>query len=94
LLVIVIAAFFWIRAGLKKELHERKRYMQKSALIGLLLCFVVLALTGRLSWILAVLSVFIAFVSRFIPVILRPINKINTKILKHLVVLRRIIEFF
>lgn len=71
LLVIVIAAFFWIRAGLKKELHERKRYMQKSALIGLLLCFVVLALTGRLSWILAVLSVFIAFVSRFIPVILR-----------------------
>ncbi len=71
LLAIVIAAFFWIRAGLKKEFHERKRYMQKSALIGLLLCFIVLALNGRLSWILAVLSVSIAFVLRFIPIILR-----------------------
>jgi len=45
--------------------------MQKSALAGLLLCFIILALTGRLSWILAALSVSVAFVLRFIPVVLR-----------------------
>jgi len=67
----VIVAFFWIGAGLKKEPHERRQYMQKSVLVGLLLCFIVLALTGRLSWILAALSVSVAFVLRFIPVVLR-----------------------
>ncbi len=71
LLVIVVAAFFWVSAGLKKEPHERKQYMQKSALAGLLLCFIILALTGRLSWILAALSVSVAFILRFIPVVLR-----------------------
>jgi len=71
LLVIVIVAFFWIRAALKKEPFERKLYMRKSALIGLLLCFIVLALIGRLSWVFALLSLGLAFVSRFIPVILR-----------------------
>ena len=67
----MIVAFFWIGAGLKKEPHERRQYMQKSVLVGLLLCFIVLALTGRLSWILAALSVSVAFVLRFIPVVLR-----------------------
>lgn len=71
LLVIVIAVFFWVSFALKKEPFERKRYMQKSAFIGLLLCFIILMLTGRLSWVLAALSVALAFVLRFIPVVLR-----------------------
>jgi hypothetical protein len=71
LLIIVVATFFWVSAGLKKEPYERKRYMQKSALLGLLSCFIILALTGRLSWILAALSVSVAFVLRFMPVVLR-----------------------
>jgi len=70
-LVIVIAAFFWVIAALKKESFERKQYMQKSALLGLLLCFIVLALTGRLSWVFAAVSVLFAFVLRLMPVVLR-----------------------
>jgi len=71
LLVIVIAVFFWVSTALKKEPIERKRYMQKSALMGLLLCFIILALTGRLSWVFAAFSVALAFVLRFIPVVFR-----------------------
>jgi len=67
----VLAAFFWISAVLKKQPHERKQYIQKSAWLGLALCFIILALTGRLSWVLAALSVSVASVLRFMPVILR-----------------------
>lgn len=70
-LVIIIAAFFWFKALSRKTPDERKPYIRKSALYGLALGFVLLAALGRLNWILAALSVVVAFVSRFLPVALR-----------------------
>lgn len=71
LLVIIIAAFFWFRSLLKKTADERKSYIRKSALYSIIMGFVLLAATGRLNWVLAALSVAVAFVSRFLPVALR-----------------------
>lgn len=70
-LVIIVAAFFWFKAFLQKAPQERKSYIRKSALYGLALGFVLLAAMGRLNWVLAALSVVVAFVSRFLPVALR-----------------------
>ena len=70
LLVIIIVAFFWFKTFLQKAPHERKFYLRKSALYGLALVLVLLVAMGRLNWILAVLGVVVAFVSRFLPVAL------------------------
>jgi len=71
LIVIIIAAFFWFKSLVKKTPQERKSYIRKSALYGLALGFVLLAVMGRLNWVLAGLSVAIASVSRFLPVAMR-----------------------
>ena len=71
MLVIIIAAFFWFKTFLKKAPHERKAYIRKSSLYGLALGFILLAAMGRLNWILAGLSIGVAFIARFLPVALR-----------------------
>lgn len=71
LLVIVIATFFWFRVFLRKTPVERKSFVRKSTFYGIALIFVLLAVMGRLNWILAALSVAVAFISRFFPVVLR-----------------------
>ncbi|NOR81002.1 MAG: DnaJ domain-containing protein [Methyloprofundus sp.] len=71
LLVIIIAAFFWFKTLLKKAPDERKSYIRKSGLYGLAGTLVLLAAMGRLNWILAGLSIAVAFISRFLPVALR-----------------------
>lgn len=68
---IIIGAFFWAKALLKKAPAERKSYIRKSVLYGFALAFILLAVMGRLSWILAALSVGIAFISRLLPAALR-----------------------
>lgn len=68
---IIVGAFFWFRTLLKKTPFERKSYVRKSVFYGLMLSFVLLAAMGRLNWIIAALSVVIAFISRLIPVALR-----------------------
>ncbi|NOR80132.1 MAG: DnaJ domain-containing protein [Methyloprofundus sp.] len=71
LLVIIIAAFFWFKTLLRKAPDERKSYIRKSGLYGLAGTLVLLAAMGRLNWILAGLSIGVAFISRFLPVALR-----------------------
>lgn len=72
LLVVIIAVFFWLKTFLQKASpEERQPYIKKSILVGLVLCFLLLAATGRLSWIIAAFSVMIAFVLRFVPLLLR-----------------------
>ncbi len=71
LLVFIIIAFFWYKAFLQKTSQERKRYIRKSTLISLIVCFILLAAMGRLNWIFAVLGVGVATVTRFLPVVLR-----------------------
>ena len=71
LLVIIIAGFFWFKTLMQKAPEERKSYIRKSTLYGLVLVFIALAVMGRLNWILAGLSILAAFVARFLPVALR-----------------------
>ena len=71
MLVFIIAAFFWFKVFLQKSADERKQYIKISTLYGVVLAFLLLAVMGRLNWIIAAFTVLIAFVSRFLPVALR-----------------------
>ncbi len=71
ILVFIMAAFFWIKAFSQKTAEERKRFIKKSIVSVIALSFLLLAVMGRLSWIVAVVTVLAAFVSRFLPVALR-----------------------
>jgi len=71
ILVFIIAAFFWFKIYLQKSPAERKHYLKKSTIYGIALSLLLLAIMGRLSWIVAALSVLIAFVTRFFPIALR-----------------------
>ncbi|GFO71951.1 DnaJ homolog subfamily C member 19 [Bathymodiolus japonicus methanotrophic gill symbiont] len=71
ILVFIIAAFFWLKSFLHKPPDERQRFLKISALYAVALSFLLLATMGRLNWVIAALSVVIAFVSRFLPVLLR-----------------------
>ncbi len=71
IIVLVIAAFFWFKVFLSTAPDERKSFIKKSAIYGMALSFLLLAIMGRLSWIIAALSVGAAFVSRFLPLALR-----------------------
>lgn len=71
ILIFIITAFFWLKACLRKPLDERQRYLKISALYAVALSLLVLATMGHLNWVIAALSVVIAFVSRFLPVLLR-----------------------
>lgn len=71
ILVFIIAAFFWLKAFLRKPLDERDHYLKISALYAVALSLLVLVMMGHLNWVIAALSVAIAFMSRFLPVLLR-----------------------
>ena len=71
ILVFIIAAVFWFKVFLQKSPEVRKLYIKKSVLYVIALSFLLLAVMGRLNWIIAALSVLMAFVLRFLPVALR-----------------------
>ncbi len=71
LLVSIIAAFFWFKALMQKAPQERQSYIRKSTLYGFVLLFIILAVMGRLNWVLAGFSVVVASLARFLPVVLR-----------------------
>lgn len=71
LLVLIIAAIVWFKAYLHKTPVERKRYIKKTALYGIALSILLLAMAGRLNWVVAAVSVLLAFATRFLPIALR-----------------------
>ena len=71
ILVFIIAAVFWFKVFLQKSPEVRKLYIKKSVLYVIALSFLLLAVMGRLNWIIAALSVLMAFVLRFLPLALR-----------------------
>lgn len=71
LIVFLIGAFFWFKVFVQKAPAERKHYIKKSVLYGIVLSFLLLAIMGRLNWIIAAVSVLAAFVMRFLPIVLR-----------------------
>lgn len=71
ILVFIIAAVIWFKVFLQKTPDERKPFIKKSVLYAIALSFFLLAIIGRLNWIVAALSVLMAFVLRFLPLALR-----------------------
>jgi len=71
LLVFIIIAFFWSKKFLQKKSCERKHYIRQSTLIGLIVCFILLATIGHLNWVFALLGAGVAAVTRFLPIVLR-----------------------
>ncbi len=70
-IALVIAGFFWLKAIAKLDGKARQQYMRKSGMLFLAAILLLLALTGRLQPVFAGLSVVIAFVWRFMPVVMR-----------------------
>ncbi len=68
---IIITAFFWVKFLLQKPPQERRAYIRQTIIYGLGSLLLLLAVMGRLNWILAALGVIAAFVARFLPVALR-----------------------
>ena len=71
LLLAIIAIFYWLICCLKKTANERKLYIKKSFYLLMLLIVLVLALMGRLHWLLAALGALVAAALRFFPIVLR-----------------------
>lgn len=71
ILVFIIVAFFWLKNFLQKTPDERKLYIKKSAVSAIVMAFFLLAMIGHLNWIVAGLSVVVAFILRFLPIALR-----------------------
>ena len=71
ILLFIIIVFFWIRPFLKTSptLSSRHIKILFLGITGLILLY--LAASGRLNWLLALVGVFVAFISRLIPVLLR-----------------------
>jgi hypothetical protein len=71
LIIFIVAAFFWLKVYLQKSPSARQQYTKKSIFWGGGACLLLLAVSGRLNWVLAALSVVLAFVLRFLPALLR-----------------------
>ncbi|NOQ16535.1 MAG: DnaJ domain-containing protein [Methyloprofundus sp.] len=56
---------------MQKPPSARQQYTKKSMFWGAGACLLLLAVSGRLNWVVAALSVVLAFVLRFLPVLLR-----------------------
>ncbi len=71
LIFILLIAFWGLRWFLKTPASEVAKTIKKSGLYILAVLFVLLALTGKLNWIFALVSVLLAYAGRMLPVILR-----------------------
>ena len=71
MLIFIIAAVVWLATLLKKPVDQRPAFIKKSTLYAVVASFVGLAMMGKLNWILAGLSLAVAFLSRYLPVAMR-----------------------
>jgi len=71
LLLLIVAAFFWMKGLFKTPVSARSGYIKRSVLAVFILSLLVLALSGRLNGVFAVLGVLIALLVRFLPLLLR-----------------------
>lgn len=71
ILILLVIVFIGIRKFLKTPSEQTARYTKVvlGAFLGLVLLY--LALTGRLSWLIALLGVLAAFITRLAPWLLR-----------------------
>ncbi len=72
LLLLVLFLVFWaVRWFLHAPAQTVARYLRWAVFTFLGIIFLYMAVTGRLSWLFALLSVAVASLSRFLPVLLR-----------------------
>ena len=76
-LALIVLAFFLLRKFLKTSPEVISRMIKKTGVFLLLLAIVALAVTGRLNWIIALLGIFVAFVMRMLPYILRYVPQLH-----------------
>jgi len=76
-LLVVVGVIWWLTGFFTKNTGQRKLYIKQSFVVFVVLIIVLLALTGRLHWLLAVIAGAVAFVMRFLPVLLRYIPQIQ-----------------
>jgi hypothetical protein len=71
ILLLLVIAFFWIRAFLKTSPAVLAYYIKRLLLIVAGLIVVYLTVTGRLNWLFALAGVAVAFILRLMPMLLR-----------------------
>jgi hypothetical protein len=71
ILLLIVIAFFGIRTFLKTPPAVLARYVKLLSLLFMGLIVFYLAVTGHLNWFFALAGVTVAFVLRFMPVLLR-----------------------
>lgn len=71
LIAVLILAFFVLRKFIKTPPAIISKWLKKIAVYLLLLVVIVLAATGRLNWLFALAGVFVAFMLRMLPSLLR-----------------------
>jgi len=76
-LLVVVGIIWWLKIFFSKKSSQRQLYFKQSFAVFIVLIIVLLSLTGRLHWLLAVLAGAAAFVMRFLPVLLRYIPQIQ-----------------
>jgi len=77
LLLVVVGIIWWLKVFFSKNFRQRQLYVRQSLIVFVVLVVVLLALVGRLHWLLAVIAGVFAFVMRFLPVLLRYIPQIQ-----------------
>jgi len=76
-LLVVVGIIWWLKIFFSKKSSQRQLYIKQSFAAFIVLIIVLLSLTGRLHWLLAVIAGAVAFVMRFLPVLLRYIPQIQ-----------------
>jgi cell division protein FtsW (lipid II flippase) len=71
LLVVLLLAFWLLRSFIRTPPAVIAENIKKTGLIIIALIFLVLAVTGRLNWLIAVIGVAVASFARALPLLLR-----------------------
>ncbi|MCF6252828.1 MAG: DnaJ domain-containing protein [Methylococcaceae bacterium] len=77
-LALIILVFFALRKFLKTSPEIISRMILKSGVIIILIVIVFFAATGKLNWLFALVGIFIAFLLRVFPLVMRYIPQLHT----------------
>ena len=77
MLAIILLAFFVIHRFLTAPAEEISRIIKKTALIILLIVTILFVITGKLNGLFALVGIFVAFVLKHLPYLLRYIPQLQ-----------------
>jgi len=76
-IALIILAFFALRKFQKTPPEVIAKVIKKVALLAFVMIILVLAATGRLNWLFALVGLFMAFLVRLLPVIIRYVPQLH-----------------